>query len=221
MSKKRSNGEGTITFHKASERYMAQYTKPNVKRSTVYGKTKKEVRQKLTKALVEIQNNTYIETNKIRFIDILKEYVENKYKTNQVISRTYIRDKNTIKQIEKTCQDIVNMPIQKINVHHILAVLPNLTEYSNTSIDKIYRFLKKVFKIAVSNRIITFNPMDSEIISKPISNIEDKKVEALELQEQRKLVQVLKSKEHKYKNILMLQLYTGMRIGTKKRRYRH
>ena len=40
MSKKRSNGEGTIIFHKASERYMAQYTKTNGKRGTIYEKVK-------------------------------------------------------------------------------------------------------------------------------------------------------------------------------------
>lgn len=28
MSKKRGNGEGSISFHKASNRYIAQYTKP-------------------------------------------------------------------------------------------------------------------------------------------------------------------------------------------------
>ena len=39
MSKKRGNGEGSITYHKASNRYMAQYTKPNGKRGTLYLKT--------------------------------------------------------------------------------------------------------------------------------------------------------------------------------------
>ncbi len=63
--------------------------------------------------------------------------------------------------------------------------------YSNYTIDKIYRLINKTFKIAVSDRIIQFNPMDNESISKPKSKILDKEIEALSLEGQRKLVQAL------------------------------
>ena len=38
---------GSITYHKASNRYMGQYTKPNGKRGTIYGKTRAEAKEKL------------------------------------------------------------------------------------------------------------------------------------------------------------------------------
>ena len=82
MSKKRSNGEGTIIFHKASERYMAQYTKPNGKRGTIYGKTKREVSQKLTKILAEIHSDKYIEPSKKTLIEIMEKVVEDRYESN-------------------------------------------------------------------------------------------------------------------------------------------
>ena len=52
-------------------------------------------------------------------------------------------------------------------------------------------YLNKTFKIAVSDRIITYNPMESESIKKPKSNKEDKKVNALTIEEHKKLIDVL------------------------------
>ena len=139
--------------------------------------------------------------------------MQGKYGTNKVSARTHIRDLETVKQIENICSDIANMPIQKITVNHIGQVLLSLTVYSNNSVDKIYRLIRKAFKIALSDRIIPFDPMENESISKPKSNIADKQVEALTLEEHKKLLSVLENQKHKYKNAILLQLYTGMRIG--------
>ncbi len=51
---RRGNGEGGITRHKKSGLYMARYTVQTAtgpKRKTVYGKTRKEAAEKLTKAM--------------------------------------------------------------------------------------------------------------------------------------------------------------------------
>ncbi len=53
MAKKNGNGEGGISRHKGSGLYMARYTvqtPTGPKRKTLYGKTRREVDQKLTKA---------------------------------------------------------------------------------------------------------------------------------------------------------------------------
>jgi integrase len=53
MAKKNGNGEGGITRHKGSGLYMARYTvqtPTGPKRKTLYGKTRREVDEKLTKA---------------------------------------------------------------------------------------------------------------------------------------------------------------------------
>jgi integrase len=53
MAKKNGNGEGGITRHKGCGLYMARYTvqtPTGPKRKTLYGKTRREVDQKLTKA---------------------------------------------------------------------------------------------------------------------------------------------------------------------------
>lgn len=57
--------------------------------------------------------------------------------------------------------------------------------------------------------------MDDETLIKPISLKETKKVEALTIKEEKLLRKILNTKElnHKYRNIVLLQLDTGMRIG--------
>ncbi len=53
---KRGNGEGSITRHKASGKYVARYTVPTptgTKRKTVYGKTRDEVREQMTRAMAD------------------------------------------------------------------------------------------------------------------------------------------------------------------------
>lgn len=214
-NKSKGNGQGTIYFHKTKKIWVGQYSL-NGKRKAVYQKKNEnatEFKKRFNKIMNDINQGTYIDKIDKTFLDIIKQHIQSKYDMNKVSSRTHLRDIETLKQIEKLCKSIINMPIQKITVYHIREVLPELTIYSNNTIDKIYRLINKAFKIALSDRIIPFNPMDNEDISKPKSNIPDKKIEALTLDEQRKLLQILEKQEHKYKYIILLQLYTGMRIG--------
>ena len=105
------------------------------------------------------------------------------------------------------------MPIQNITVYHIRQELINLTKYSNSCISHIYRLMNKAFKIALSDRLIPFNPMDNENVIKPKSNMPNKIIEALTLEEHKKLLDVLEKSDNKYKYVILLQLHTGMRIG--------
>ena len=65
---KRGNGEGTIYFSEKLNKWVGQFTagrKDNGKlnRKSVYGNTRKEVKEKITKALAEVQSKTYMEKN--------------------------------------------------------------------------------------------------------------------------------------------------------------
>lgn len=213
--KSKGNGQGTIFFHKTKNIWVGQYTL-NGKRKTIYqrkGESKTDFNKRFNKIINDINQGTYIDKVEMTFLEILEEYIQNKYETNKVRARTHIRNKDTVRQIKTTCKNFANIPIQNVTVNDIRKALPNLTVYSNSSIDKIYRLIYKTFKIAVSDRIISFNPMDTESICKPKSSKADKKIEALTIEEQRKLLKVLQTDTSKYKNIILLQLYTGMRIG--------
>ena len=110
------------------------------------------------------RNSNYNECKK--FIDILEDHINFKLSTNQITARTFLRDKDTVKLIKKTCMNFVNLPINVITVDHIRNALPKMTCYSNNTIKKIYTLINKTFKIALSDRLISFNPMDNENICK-------------------------------------------------------
>lgn len=229
--KSRGNGEGTIYYSETLKKWVAQYVEPSGKRKTLTQKKNEKVgdfKKRFTNIINDINNNTYIERVDISLYNILKDYIDNKYKTGIISPRTYKRNTESLKLLEKCCKSFIYKPIQKVNIQEIKKSLPNFVElnilntktnetvlktYSQNVIDKLYTLLNKGFKIATSDRIIPYNIMDTESIKKPKSKLITKEVKALTLEEEKTLINILKSSNHKYKNIILLSLYTGMRIG--------
>lgn len=160
-----------------------------------------------------INQGTYIEKSNDLCIDLIINLVDQRYEDGLISPRSYKRNKDTVNQIKKTCANFINKPIQKVAISDIQKSKKDIREYSNSVIDKIWAMLYKMFKIAVSRRIIMFNIMDDETLSKPISVKEKRQTKALTLEEQIKLEKVLKSNPCMYNDILLLQLYLGARIG--------
>lgn len=217
--KVRGNGEGTIYFSETLNKYVAQYVEPSTgKRKTLTQRKnegKKEFKDRFTKVMNDINQGTYIATNKDTFLSILEKYVEQKHKDGITSDRSYGRELLTLTQIKKTCSNFINKPIQKISVEDIEKSKDNMREYANSVIDKIWLCINKTFQIAYSRRKIQYNIMLDETLTKPISKKENKKIEALSKEEENKLINILNNEEqnHKYRDIILLQLYTGMRIG--------
>lgn len=82
-------------------------------------------------------------------------------------------------------------------------------DYANSYIDKIYEMLGSIFKEAVYREIINKNPLEK--VLKPKSNKIDKKIDSLSIEEQKAFESALKDEQ--YKNIFLVALHTGMRIG--------
>ena len=229
--KTRGNGEGTIYYSETLQKWVAQYVEPSGKRKTLTQKKNEKVsdfKKRFTNIINDINNKTYIESVNTSLYNILKDYIDNKYKTGIISPRTYIRNTESLKLLEKCCKDFIYKPVQKVTVQEIRKSLPNFVElemvnpktnknviktYSQNVIDKLYTLINKGFKIATSDRIIQYNLMDNESIKKPKAKNQTEKVEALTIEEEKALINVLKSSNHKYKNIILLSLYTGMRIG--------
>jgi len=213
---KRGNGEGTIYFSEKLNKWVGQFTvgrKSNGKlnRKTVYGNTRKEVKEKITKALAAIQNQTYIEKNDIELCTISKEIIEDKRKSNQISASTYNRAQYTLKIIEKS--DLGQTPIQKINASNIKDFLNENTSYADSTLKKIYQLLGQSFKRAIERDYIIKNPIQFEEAKKPNSAQISTKVEALTVDEEKKLISLLSHETSLYKPIILLMLFTGMRIG--------
>lgn len=215
--KQKGNGEGTIYKSNKTGLYIGQYVLNN-KRYSVYQKKNEKIgdfKKRFNAILSSINDGTYIEKTNDIFIDILERHIEQKYQDGITSDSSYIRDLKTIDAIKKTCSSFINKPIQNIKTEEIEDCKKNIRQYAQTSIDKIWRLLNKTFMIAISRRKLLYNPMNAETLTKPISAKEMKKVEALTIQEQQKLVNILDNEErnHKYRNPVKLQLLTGMRVG--------
>lgn len=213
---KRGNGEGTIYYSEKLNKWVGQFSigrksDGRLNRKSVYGNTRKEVKEKMTKALADIQSKTYIEKNDITLIELAKEIIEDKKDTNEISPSTYKRATYTLKYISDG--DIANMPIQKIKAQDIKDYLKSITIYANSTIEKIYQLLGQTFRRAVERDYIVKNPMLFEEVKKPKSDKLDKEVVSLSIEEEKKLLDVLSSQNSPYINIILLMLFSGMRIG--------
>lgn len=211
------NGEGSLYYSETLKCLIFQYVY-NGKRKTLKQKkdeSKTDFKKRVTDIKNKKDNGTLIEKSNETFILILKAYVNQKHKDGITSDRSYRRELETIKQIEKCCSNFINKPIQKITIENIEDSKSQIREYSNAVISKIWTLINKTFQIAYSRRKIPFNIMLDETLIKPISKRPEKKVEALSKDEENKLIEILNNQElnHKYRDIILLQLYTGMRIG--------
>lgn len=217
-NKSKGNGQGTIYFSEVLNRWVGQYHEKNGKRKTLTQKKNEKVsdfKKRYNAILSSLDNGTYIEKTDDIFIDILERHINQKYEDGITSDSSYSRDLKTIDAIKATCSSFINKPIQKIKTEEIEDCKKYIRQYAQTSIDKIWRLLNKTFLIAISRRKLLYNPMNTETLTKPLSTKEIKKVEALPIKEQNKLIDILDNEErnHKYRNIVKLQLLTGMRIG--------
>jgi integrase len=93
MAKKRGNGEGGITRHKKSGLYMARYTvqtPTGPKRKTLYGKTRREVDERLTKAKADRDTGFVFDADNLTLGNYLDRWINDSVR-GTVRQRTWER----------------------------------------------------------------------------------------------------------------------------------
>lgn len=203
---------GTIYFSEKLNKWVGQFTAGrkadgSLNRKSVYGNTRKEVKEKMTKALSEVQNKTYIEKNDITIVNLGQQIIDNKFNANIITEATYNRALSTFEHIKSS--NIANQKIQLVTIEELQNFINSKKDYANSYIDKIYEMLGKIFKEAIARDIIVKNPLEKVI--KPKSTKEDKEIVSLSIEEQKAFIESLK--DEPYKNIFLIALHTGMRIG--------
>lgn len=209
---RRGNGEGTIYYSEKLNKWVGQFSagrKDNGKlnRKSVYGNTRKEVKEKMTKALADIQDKTFINKSDITISQLGQSLIDIKFESNRITEATYGRALGTFNIIKES--SIADIPIQKVEVYQLQDFMNKQKDYANSYIDKIYEMLGSVFKEAIKREIISKNPLLN--VLKPKSTKQDKKIDSLTIEEQKAFVAKLKTEQ--YKNIFLLALHSGMRIG--------
>lgn len=213
--KSRGNGDGSIYYSETKKKWIGQVTTGRdaagkLKRRTVYGKTKTEVKEKVDALKNEVRTQTYIAPDRITVYQLLEALIEEDKELNIVNDAAYTRKKATLERIKKS--SLSGVSIQSVKPQQIQDYFKNITNYSNSIIGKDFGLIKRCFSEAIKRNIIIKNPMDS--VRKPKSIKQDKKVRALTVDEQRKLVSVLfKDDSINYRLQLLLMIFTGMRMG--------
>ena len=215
-TKQKGNGEGTIypVYYKDEngkvtnklKHWVGQYCIGS-KRKSIYGKTRKEVHDKLIIKLSEIQKNIIVDNCNITIYELGSSILETKLLTNVIKERSYVAAKNSLNKIKES--DIADLKIQKVTYPLIQNFLNTLTNLSNSYIQKIVILLNQIFREAIKRNYIYENPMLNVV--KPISKNKDKLVEALSVEEQKEFLEVIKG--NKFEDICMIEMFSGMRCG--------
>lgn len=214
------NGEGSLFYSEKLKRFVYQYYDTQNKRQIMRQKKKESVKDfkaRVTKVKNELNSGTYICKSAETVVTIAEQHIENKHQDGITSDRSYSRDLETLEQIKKTCSNFCNLPIQNVTIKHLEDAKKQIKEYANSTIDKIWCLLGKVFGIACSpsRKILIYNLMLDETLKKPISVKKTKKVKPLTNKELEKLNSILdnEEREHPYRNIVKMQVISGMRIG--------
>ena len=125
---------------------------------------------------------------------------------------------DTIMQTIKACSayNFMLKPIQNVTRNEIERFLQSEKHKANSTISKEYSIVTKAFDLAFKKKLInaeTALDFNLDPIEKPKSYKEDKDVVAFTMKEEYILVQYMNSHYSQYNNMLLLALYTGMRIG--------
>lgn len=209
---KRGNGEGTIYYSEKLNKWVGQFSagrKPDgsLNRKSVYGNTRKEVKEKIVTKLSEYQKGIVINKNDIKVYQLGLELLETKFKTNKIKETSYGTISHSLNKIKDT--ELGNTPIQKVTYKTIQDFLNTITNLSNSYIEKIVIQLNSIFDEAINRDYIYKSPMRNVVI--PISKQETKKVDAFSIEEQKELIK--RFENSKYGDMFSIAMFSGMRIG--------
>lgn len=205
------NGEGTLYKSEKLKCYVFQYYDTEGKRKTMKQKkneSSKDFKARVTKIKNDINTGSYISNNNATMYSLGLEITENKFSRNKISEVTYNRELKTLDHIKNS--SIKDIKIQKINYSQLQHFIDSKKNYANSYIDKIYEMLGRIFKEALKRDYILKNPLLN--VEKPKSEKDDKKIEAFTIEEQQSFINIL-CNEKQYRDIFVIALYTGMRMG--------
>ena len=213
---KRRNNEGSVFYNKARNKWNAQYKikeDGKVKVKTKSFKCKQDAEDFIDIIMYEKDANKYLKNHKINLTSFMKSRALQKLNSNTISKAQYTRICNTIRHIERS--ELAKISVKRIKDVDIQKYLNTLiSDYSNSTISKIYGEFRQTFEYLYNSGFIKINPMRGVI--KPKSEKESIKRRAMTIEEERNFVEYLRSMslDHcKYKNIFLIQLFMGLRIG--------
>ena len=205
---KRGQGEGSIS-KRPDGTWWARITVGRTdngkqKRKAFYGKTRREVQEKLTAAVNEINNNSYIECSKMTVEQWLKFWLH-EYKKRVLKPSTFAKYYSKIGQINP---HIGNIKLKDLRREHVQQLVNGMADKkAAATVTDTYKILKWSLNKAVDDNLIRTNPCSKVVLPK-----NDKVLpRVLSSAEQEEFERIANQSYHG-KGLIIL-VYTGLRIG--------
>ena len=156
---------------------------------------------------IQAKAGNFTEKNETTIFQLAESMIDEQFALNELRQTSYDRKKCTLDSMKA----IYDIAVQDITEEQIKRFFISKIEYSQSCINKMYNLLNVVFNEAIRKKLISESPMQN--IKKPKSKQEHIKVRALTIDEQKKLIDVLKSEDILYSEQMLLSMFTGMRMG--------
>ncbi len=202
---KRANGEGSVYFRASDNKWVGSVTLDNGKRKVFYGKTKKEAREKMNKALYEQKQGMLVATPRQTVEQFLMQWLDGH--RSSIRSRTHERYEEYVRL--HIVPVIGHIQLQKLTAQHIKALYSKKLDegLSPTTVNSLHGVLHKALEDAVKWELVVKNV--SHIVDPP--RRAHYEITALTMEQAQKLLETAKG--HNMEALFMLALTTGMRRG--------
>jgi integrase len=201
---KRGNGEGSIFQRKSDKKWIASITLENGKRKVFYGKTKKEVTEKLIKARSEQQQGLLSVNSKTKMSEYIEGWLES-YKRS-VRPNTHQRACEIMRL--HVLPTLGNLQLDKLTPRHLDRLYTKkLEELSPTTVQTIHNTIHKALSDAIKQGILLINV--SERVEAPRKN----EYEARVFSEEEIQAFLLSIQNHPLYVLLLMDVAIGLRRG--------
>jgi integrase len=206
---RRGNGEGSITRHKQSGLYMARYTIQTAtgpKRKTIYGKTRREVDEKLTKAKADRDSGLVFDAGTLTVSAYLDRWLNDSVR-DTVRQRTWERYEQIVRVHLKPA--FGRMKLKNLTTTHARALYREKLDagLAPRTVNYIHTTLSKALKDAVADGLIPRNVTEGVKAPRP----KKKEINPLTAEQARCLLEA--ARDERFEALYVVALTAGLREG--------
>jgi integrase len=209
MSKKRGNGEGSI-YHRKDGRWVGQYlvyTSKGPKYRYIYGRTRKDVSKKLTKAMADRDGGIIFDAGNLTIGEYLERWLADTVK-GTVRTSTFERHEQIVRT--HLAPAIGRVKLKTLTPAHVRSVHREKLEegLSPATVRKIHSTLHKALSQAVADGLVPRNAADVKAPRpapdemRPLSEIEA-----------RRFLEAARETGDRFEALYVLAITTGLRRG--------
>lgn len=208
MAKRRGNGEGSITRRK-DERWMGRYTVHTAngpKQKSMYGKTRSEVAEKLTKAMADRDGGLLFDAENMTVGEYLERWLNDSVK-GSVRASTHASYQRQVNRY--IVPALGRMKLTKLTPAHVQGMYRSMLDrgLSTRTVQYTHAVLRRAMKQAVRWGMIPRNPCDDA----DAPRVQREEIRPLNRDQTRRLLQAAEGE--RLEALYILAVHTGMRPG--------